>query len=50
VVVAGGTELRYHVRCIDDLPAMLAGHGEWMPLGLDEVEHNARDNRMRATG
>jgi uncharacterized protein DUF6855 len=99
VVVAGSTELRYHLRCIDDLHAMLAEHGDWMPLGsadeqkpaaedtveawarspenpvggwyglkkglrgrfanyvppvlealgLAEVEHNARNNRMRAT-
>ncbi len=100
VVRVGKTELRYHLRCIDDLYAMLKEHGEWMPLGgadeqkpaaagtveawarsaenpvggwyglkqglrgrfavyvppvletlgLADVEHNARNNRMRATG
>lgn len=94
----GKTELRYHLRCIEDLHAMLKTHGDWMllgnadeqepalpdtveawgrdpsnpvggwyglkkglrgrfgnyvppvleALGLAEVEHNARNNRMRA--
>ncbi|HXQ76202.1 MAG TPA: hypothetical protein VN791_06870 [Acidimicrobiales bacterium] len=65
------TELRYHLRCIDDLHAMLTAgdnpvggwyglkkglrgrFGNYVPpvlevLGLAEVEHNARNNRMRA--
>ena len=98
VVQVGATELRYHLRCIDDLHEMLKAHGDWMllgnadegkdpkpdsveawgrsegnpvggyygmkkglrgrfgnyvppvleALGLAEVEHNARNNRMRA--
>lgn len=98
VCTVGKTELRYHLRCIEDLHAMLKAHGDWMllgsadeqkpaaegtveawgrspdnpvggwygikkglrgrfanyvppvleALGLAEVEHNARDNRMRA--
>ncbi|MGE0789050.1 MAG: DUF6855 family protein [Sandaracinaceae bacterium] len=98
VVQVKSTQLRYHLRCIDDLHAMLKEHGDWMPLGnadegkptksgtvedwarspnnpvggyyglkkglrgrfgnyvppvmealgLAEVEHNARNNRMRA--
>ncbi|MEM7341542.1 MAG: DUF6855 family protein [Actinomycetota bacterium] len=98
VVQVGATELRYHLRCIDDLHAMLTDRGDWMllgnadegkdpkpdsveewgragenpvggyygfkkglrgrfanyvppvmeVLGLAEVEHNARNNRMRA--
>ena len=100
VVRVGKTELRYALRCIDDLHAMLRAAGDWVPLGaadeqkpaadgtveawgrseanpvggwyglkkglrgrfgayvppvlealgLAEVEHNARNNRMRATG
>jgi hypothetical protein len=100
VVLVGKTELRYHLRCVDDLRAMLTEHADWMPLGaadeqkpaaegtveawarstdnpvggwyglkkgfrgrfavyvppvlealgLAEVEHNPRNNRMRATG
>src|SRR4029079_12562426 len=99
VVQVGSTQLRYHLRCIDDLHAMLQANGDWVPLGnadeqkpaaegsveawgrspdnpvggwyglkkglrgrfgsyvppvlerlgLAEVEHNARNNRMRAT-
>ena len=98
VVQVGSTELRYRLRCIDDLHVMLKEHGDWMALGnadeqkpvaegtveawgrspenpvggwyglkkglrgrfanyvppvlerlgLAEVEHNARNNRMRA--
>jgi len=98
VVQVGKTELRYHLRCIDDLHAMLTAAGDWVvlgnadeqkpaaagtveawgraednpvggwyglkkglrgrfanyvppvleKLGLAEVEHNARNNRMRA--
>jgi hypothetical protein len=98
VVQVGKTQLRYHLRAIEDLHAMLAEHGDWVPLGsadeqkpagdgtvegwarsesnpvggwyglrkgyrgrfgmyvppvlealgLAEVEHNARNNRMRA--
>ena len=98
VVRVGKTELRYDLRCIDDLHAMLKDEGDWVPLGnageqkepkagtveawaraadnpvggwyglkkglrgrfgayvppvlealgLAEVEHNPRNNRMRA--
>jgi hypothetical protein len=98
VVQVGKTELRYQLRCIDDLHAMLRDRGDWVALGsadeqkqaaagtveawarasdnpvsgwyglkkglrgrfanyvppvmeklgLAEVEHNARNNRMRA--
>jgi hypothetical protein len=98
VVRVGKTELRYDLRCIDDLHAMLKQQGDWVPLGnadegkpvvegsveawarsetnsvggyyglrkgyrgrfgnyvppvlealgLAEVEHNPRNNRMRA--
>ena len=98
VVVAAKTEVRYLLRSLADLHAMLKAHGDWMPLGstdeqkapaegtveawarspnnpvggwyglkkglrgrfanyvppvmealgLAEVEHNAKNNRMRA--
>lgn len=97
-VQVGKTQLRYDLRCIDELHAMLQGEGDWVllgsadegkapadgtvgawgrsdsnpvggwyglkkglrgrfgnyvppvleALGLAEVEHNARNNRMRA--
>ena len=28
----GGTKLLYDARAIDELHAMLKGHGDWMPL------------------
>ena len=98
MVQVGKTQLRYDLRCIDDLVAMLTERGDWVALGsadeqkpaaagtveawaratdnpvggwyglkkglrgrfanyvppvletlgLAEVEHNARNNRMRA--
>ena len=98
VVQVGKTELRYQLRCLDDLHTMLIERGDWVPLGnadeqkpaavgsveawaraadnpvggwyglkkglrgrfanyvppvmeklgLADVEHNARNNRMRA--
>ena len=98
VCIVGTTKLSYHLRCIEDLHAMLKTHGDWMllgsadeqkppaegtvevwarsennpvggwyglkkglrgrfamyipplleALGLAEVEHNAKNNRMRA--
>ena len=48
VCTVGSTVLHYDARCIDDLHAMLRQAGEWEELGLCELEHNARNNRMRA--
>ncbi|MEZ5291189.1 MAG: hypothetical protein R2745_08910 [Vicinamibacterales bacterium] len=33
VVQVGTTVLSYRLECLDDLPRMLAAHGDWMPLG-----------------
>ena len=33
VVQVGKTQVRYHLRAIDDLHAMLKAHGDWMLLG-----------------
>jgi hypothetical protein len=44
VVQVGKTELRYQLRCLDDLHAMLTKHGDWMLLGsADEQKPAARD-------
>ncbi len=32
VVQVGATELRYRLRCLEDLHAMLKAHGDWMAL------------------
>jgi hypothetical protein len=41
VVQVGKTQLRYHLRCIDDLHAMLEAHGDWMPLGSADEQKPA---------
>jgi hypothetical protein len=33
VVLTGTQELRYHLRCLDDLYEMLKERGGWVPLG-----------------
>ena len=42
VVQVGKTELRYHLRCIEDLHAMLKAHGDWMPLGAGQFQNGDR--------
>jgi hypothetical protein len=41
VVQVGSTELRYHLRCLDDLAAMLTARGDWMPLGSADEQKPA---------
>lgn len=41
VVRVGKTELRYHLRCIEDLYAMLKAHGDWLPLGSADEQKTA---------
>jgi hypothetical protein len=44
VVQVGSTQLRYHLRCIQDLHAMLKAHKDWMLLGsADEQKPAAAD-------
>ena len=33
VVQVGSTQLRYHLRCIEDLHARLSAQGDWVALG-----------------
>jgi len=48
VCIAGGTELRYHLRAIDDLHAMLKKHGDWMELGNADEQKPAKDGTVEA--
>jgi hypothetical protein len=48
VCQVGSTRLAYDARCIDDAVAMLKARGDWMTLGAAELDHNARNNRVRA--
>jgi hypothetical protein len=48
VCVAGGTELRYHLRAIEDLHAMLKVHGDWMELGNADEQKPAKEGTVEA--
>jgi hypothetical protein len=50
VVRVGKTELRYHLRAIEDLHAMLKKHGDWMPLGGADEQKPAADGTVEAWG
>lgn len=50
VVRVGKTELRYHLRCIDDLRALLVAHGDWMPLGGADEQKPAAEGSVEAWG
>ena len=50
VVQVGKTQLRYHVRAIDDLHAMLVRHGDWMLLGSADEQKPAADDTVEAWG
>ena len=50
VVQVGRTQLRYHLSCLDDLPAMLAAHGDWMPLGNTDEQKPAAEGTVEAWG
>jgi hypothetical protein len=50
VVNVGKTELRYHLRCVDDLHAMLIEHGDWMPLGNTDEQKPAPEGSVEAWG
>ena len=42
VVQVGSTQLRYHLRAIDDLHAMLKDEGDWVPLGNADEQKDAK--------
>jgi hypothetical protein len=48
VVQVGSTELRYHLRAIQDLHEMLKKHGDWMPLGSADEQKLAADGTVEA--
>jgi len=48
VVTVGGTELRYHLRCITDLHEMLQAHGDWMTLGNADEQKPAAEGTVEA--
>ena len=48
VVQVGSTQLRYHLRAIDDLHAMLKDEGDWVPLGNADEQKEARAGTVEA--
>ncbi len=48
VVKVGSTELRYQLRALEDLHAMLKQHGEWMPLGSADEQKPAAEGTVEA--
>jgi hypothetical protein len=48
VVMVGKTELRYHLRTIEDLHKMLKAKGDWMPLGSADEQKPAEEGTIEA--
>src|SRR4029077_9773758 len=50
VVQVGKTQLKYQLRCIDDLHAMLKKHADWMLLGSADEQKPASDGTGESWG
>lgn len=50
VVKVGKTELRYQLRCLEDLHKMLKAHGDWMTLGSADEQKLAAEGTVEAWG
>ena len=50
VCQVGSTQLRYHLRCIEDLHAMLRTNGDWVPLGAADENKPAAEGTVEAWG
>ena len=50
VCTVGTTVLRYQLRCLDDLHAMLKERGDWVPLGSADEQKPAADGTVEAWG
>jgi hypothetical protein len=48
VCQVGSTQLRYHLRAIDDLAAMLRTDGGWVALGAADEQKPAADGTVEA--
>src|ERR1700724_1270290 len=48
VVQVGSTQLRYQLRCVEDLQAMLRKNGGWVPLGSADEQKEAEDGTVEA--
>src|ERR1700679_3101402 len=50
IVQVGKTQLRYQLRCIEDLHTMLKKHGDWMLLGSADEQKPAAEGTVEAWG
>lgn len=50
VCTVGKTVLLYDARCLEDLRAMLAAHGDWMELGSADEQKEAKPGTVEAWG
>ena len=50
VVQVAKTQLRYDLRCLEDLTAMLKARGDWAPLGGADEQKPAADGTVEAWG
>src|ERR1700760_4943544 len=50
VVQVGSTQLRYQLRCLDDLQAMLKERGDWVPLGSADEQKPAAAGTVESWG
>jgi hypothetical protein len=50
ICIASGTELRYDLRIIEDMHAMLKKQGGWMDLGNADEQKPAKDGTVEAWG
>ncbi len=48
VAQVGKTEVRYHLRCIEDLHAWLTELGDWVPLGNADEQKDAKAGTVEA--
>jgi hypothetical protein len=48
VCQVGKTELRYRLRCLEDLHAMLKAQADWMPLGSADEQKPAAEGTVEA--
>ncbi len=50
VCTVGKTTLRYHLRAVEDLHAMLVELGDWVELGAADEQKPAKDGTVEAWG
>src|SRR5271156_2300892 len=50
VVQVGKTQLKYDLRCLEDLRTMLKKRGDWMELGSADEQKPAKEGTVEAWG